>query len=638
MIRRVLLFAGMTLLAGAAGAGEASVAYTLTFPEPEQRWMQVEVRFSELGSAPLEVRMSRSSPGRYALHEFVKNVYAVEVRDGAGHPLEPARPDEHGWTVSDHDGSVAFRYRIYGDRVDGTYLGIDATHAHVNAPAALVWARDLEDRPVTVRLEPPAGSGWQVATQLRPGADPLTWTAPNLDYLFDSPIEASAHRTGSFELPARADGSGPERHMRIALHHDGTDADLEAMLDAAERIAREERAVFGELPEFDGVGYTFLADYLPWASGDGMEHRNSTVLTSSLSLAEPGERVRLFGTVAHELFHAWNVERIRPASLEPFDFEDANVSGELWLAEGFTSYYGALVLYRAGLADLGHTLDRFGSGLDTVINGPGRRLRSAVEMSRLAPFVDRAASVDRTNWGNTFISYYTWGSVIALGLDLSLRERSEGQLSLDDLMRALWERFGREPGPAPGRVGRPYTLADFEATLADVSGDPAFARLFVERYVQGRDVPDYAALLDRAGLLLRPRHPDRAWLGGLDLEFEGVTARVTGPVAPESPAHEAGLAQDDVIVTLGGEAPGSAAALARLLRRHAPGDLVGLRFLRRATMVEADVRLGSDPALELVAVEETPEGALDAERRAFRDAWLGSRAAGPVERRSTTSP
>jgi len=612
------------LLQPAAAQEPAPVVYELSFPELTQRWMHVEVRFSDLDDSPLDVRMSRSSPGRYALHEFAKNVHSVSAADGAGHPLSIERPDRHGWRIAGHDGTVVFAYQIYGDRVDGTYLGVDATHAHVNMPAALAWARGLEARPAEVRIDPPPESGWTVATQLFPGPDPWTWTAPNLQYLMDSPIEASDHMVATFRLPAVADGTGPEQTFRVVLHHEGTEKELEDVTEAIERIAREQRAIFGRLPDFEGGAYTFLADYLPWASGDGMEHRNSTVLTDALDLGDPAGRLDLLGTASHELFHAWNVERFRPASLEPFDFEEANESGDLWLAEGFTRYYGNLVLHRAGIDDLQRTLERFGSELDTVINSPAREVRSPIEMSRMAPFVDWASWRDRTDRPNTFISYYTWGSTIALGLDLTLRDHSDGEVTLDDLMRELWHRYGSVPGPAPGLVGRPWTLVDFEATLADVAGDPELARDFVDRYVEGREVPDYAELLQRAGLVLRPRHPERGWIGALDLEFSGETARVAAPVPRGSPARAAGLAEDDVIVTLGGRALRSDGELGRLLQRHPPGDVLPFRFLRRGRLVETDLTVGADPRLELVPAE-AGDVPLGDEQRSFREAWLGSR-------------
>jgi predicted metalloprotease with PDZ domain len=181
------------------------------------------------------------------------------------------------------------------------------------------------------------------------------------------------------------------------------------------------------------------------------------------------------------------------------------------------------------------------------------------------------------------------------------------------------------PGPAPGLVGRPWTLADVEAALAGVAGDEEFARRFVTRYVRGREVPDYRALLERAGLVLRLRHPGRAWVGELSLDFGSEAARVSEPVPVGCPARLAGLAQDDSVVTLAGRAIRSAAELERLLRRHAPGDVLPLRFLRRGRLIETELTLGADPELELVAVEGVEGGALAAETRAFREAWLGSR-------------
>src|SRR6185503_11236772 len=160
----------------------------------------------------------------------------------------------------------------------------------------------------------------------------------------------------------------------------------------AQKIVNEEAAIFGEFPAFDTGTYTFLGDYVPWGGGDGMEHRNSTVVASPVSLRNPGMVLDALDTVSHEFFHAWNVERIRPASLEPFNFEEANISGELWLAEGFTQYYGPLIMTRAGLS----APDAAGlvRNAVAVINSPARRFRSAVEMSQMAPFSDAAVSID----------------------------------------------------------------------------------------------------------------------------------------------------------------------------------------------------------------------------------------------------
>ena len=464
--------------------------------------MHVEVTFPEIGPADLELHMSRSSPGRYALHEFAKNVYDVVIVGGGDRGVTITRPSLHEWRVAGHGGTVRVRYKVYGDQLDGTYLAIDATHAHINMPAALMWARGFEDRPSHVAIEPPPGSDWRVATQLFAGEDGLTFTAPNLQYLMDSPIEVSRHTVRDFSVTrgtARTD-------FRLALHG-GSDDDASRLASDLEKIAREEGAIFGEFPRYDVGRYTFLADCLPWADGDAMEHRNSTIITVPGSPADSGARSAILSNAAHELFHGWSVERIRPRSLEPFNLADANMSPELWLAEGVTSYYELLVMHRARLQSLSETLTDFAALINQVTNSPARRIRSAQEMSRLAPFVDAAVAVDRTNWGNTFISYYTWGAAIGLGLDLALRDRTDGRVTLDDFQRDLWTTFGKPGGRQPGFVDRPYTSEDVTARLAAVSGDAAFAEEFINRYVAGHEVPDYERLLSRAGLALVARSP-----------------------------------------------------------------------------------------------------------------------------------
>ena len=610
-------------------AGQAPVRYQLSFPEPEHRWMQVEVTFPEVGTAPLAVRMSRSSPGRYALHEFAKNVYDVHAFDGAGKELTIRRSDAHQWDILDHGGTVRFVYKVYGDHVDGTYLGIDSTHAHINIPAALVWARGLEQRPAEVRFTRPTGSAWQVATQLYPSDDPLTFRAPNLQYLLDSPAEFSAFtlRTFTVDDPSSADETWT---FRIALHHDGTEAEADRFSQDVDTIVRESVAIFGEFPEFETGTYTFIADYLPYAGSDAMEHRNSTVLTSSGSLGSGRQNLGLLSTVAHELFHCWSVERIRPQTLEPFDFARANVSGELWLGEGFTSYYDPLIMQRSGLASLSDTVARFAQLINAVQHSPARQLRSVVEMSRLAPFTDAARSVDRTNWGNTFISYYTWGAAIGLGLDLSLRARTDASgtghmISLDDYMRAMWQVHGKPGGRAPGLVDVPYTLEDARDRLAEVSGDRGFADDFFDRYIEGHEVVDYARLLEHAGLVLRERAPGRAWLGNVRLTFLDDGARITAPVPFGSPVYAAGIDRDDLVMSIDGEIDvRSEQGLARFLGSKRPGDRVTVEFRRRGIPTTATVVLEEDPRLELLPIE-TIGGRLTDDQRAFRDAWLRSK-------------
>jgi predicted metalloprotease with PDZ domain len=449
-----------------------------------------------------------------------------------------------------------------------------------------------------------------VATQLHPGSSPLEFAAPNLQYLMDSPSEFGPVTIRQFTVGSRT--------FRFSLHHTGTAAELDGYLKDVEKIVRQEGAIYGEYPDYEPGYYTFLADYLPYANGDGMEHRNSTIMTAAGSIAASREDV--LDTVAHEFFHCWNVERIRPKGLEPFDFDRANLSGELWLAEGFTQYYGPLAMRRAQLVDEASAARTFGQLIESVSQGPGHLVRSAEEMSRMAPFIDGGRSIDRTNWSATVISYYPYGGAIALALDLTLRDRSDGRLSLDDFMRAMWKTYGKPGGSREGYVDRPYTIADAEETLASVSGDRAFAHDFFARYIQGHDVADYPRLLARAGFTLRKRHPGRAWLGDLRLDSRD-RLRVAALVSPTWPIYAAGLDEDDELQSVGGQRITAADDLATAVQKHKPGDTVQVVFVDRTGVAKtASVTLAEDPHTEVVPVDAA---SLTAAQKAFRDGWLG---------------
>ena len=594
--------------------------YRLSFPTPQHRWLAVSVEFSDLTNDPLHVRMSSASPGRYARHEFSKNIIDI-VFTGVADSTTTVQPLGLGhWKVTDHGGTVRVQYRIFGDRVDGTYLGIDSTHAHLNLPATLIWAEGLEARSARVILTPPPDAvDWNVATQLFPTPDPLVFTAPNLAYLFDSPIEYGPFSERIFSV---RDPGVPayQPSFRVAVHHNGSSEDLNIFTESVERVVRETVAIFGEFPRFETDTYTFIADYLPSASFDAMEHRNSTVLTAKGGIRLPADRTDRLGAVAHEFFHAWNVERIRPRSLEPFDFTGSNISGDLWLAEGVTNYYGALVLQRAGLVSLEATLDRFARVINTTTHGAGRQLRSVVEMSQMAPFTDAATAIDPTNFENTFISYYVWGEAIGLGLDLALREYTDNQVSADDYMRALWQRFGRPEGAIAGVVDYPYSSLEAREVLGVVARSETFADDFFARYIDGRGIVDYEALLRSAGIAVRQVNPTGALLGG---NVFGNGLRVVQMTRYGSPLHEAGINKGDVIISVDGERTASPADIERLMQDKRPGDRLLIGFRRDGTLRQTTVEAVADERITLVARETIGEP-LTAAQRAFRESWLGS--------------
>lgn len=616
-MRRLLL--SLTLLGAATtghAQGAAPVRYEIRFPDLVHREAEVTVRFADLAPGPLVVRMARSSPGRYALHEFAKNVYAVRATTPDGTPLAVTRRSPHEWSVGAHPGAVTFTYTLFADRADGTYAGIDATRAHLNIPATFAWAPALATRPIEVTFRRPDPT-WSIATQLEPTADPEIFRAPNLAYFMDSPTHLGRLDVREWTVAI----GGRTQTIRLAVNHEGTAEELTAYATLARRVVTEAGAVFGGLPRFDFGTYTFIACYRVTCAGDGMEHRNSTSLTSSASLAQA--QLGLLGTLSHEFFHAWNVERLRPRSLEPFDFTEANMSGELWLAEGFTNYYGTLLLARAGIVTPREYARRLTGAVNALTTTPARRFGGAVAMSQEAPFVDAAAAIDPNNRANTFLSYYTYGEALGLALDLTLRGRPAPR-SLDDLMRIFWARHGegQTPDLAPAR---PYTLADFEAALATVTMDTSVARTFVERFVVGGALPDFPTLLDRAGFLVRPQFPGRAWMGEgrlIAAEAGGVTV---GAALIGTPLYEAGVATGDRITRVGEQAVATPADVAAALAARTPGEAVTLTWVGRAGERRGPVTLAAHPAVEVVAYEDaarTPSAA----QLAFRASWLDAKA------------
>ena len=619
----ILLALVATWWTGARSHAAGAVIYRLSVPNPADRTLLVEVRF-EGASDPFDLHLSRSSPGRYSLHDFAKNLFDLTVTDGTGRPLVAEPLATNRWRIAAHGGVVQVRYRVFGDRIDGTYIAIDRTHAHINLPAVLIWSPEFAFSPARVTVVPPAGSNWRLATQLLPTDDAFTVTAPNLPYLMDSPIELSAFEWRTFEADLATGVAGPPPHIAVAVHHTGVAADVDGFVADLRKIVREEGAVFGEFPPYEGGRYTFLADYLPWAIGDGMEHRNSTVITGTSSLA--GGRRFALDAAAHEFFHGWNVERIRPRGLEPFNLDDQNVTGELWLAEGVTSYYEMVVQQRAGLSTLDDVAEDISRAVGEVMTSPSHAFRSAADMSRMAPFVDGESPQDRTNLGLTFMSYYTYGAALGLGIDLSLREKTAGAHSLDDVMRWLWVRYGKPGGASPGIVDRPVRAGRCGEALAAVSGDRTWADRFLADYVNGRSVMDYPRLLALAGFVVSKRAPGEASLGLIPIERSGGRLRLVGPVPPDSPAAAAGLGADDELIAIDHRPIADAGGLEPTIRRYRPGDRVILTAQLRGESAPHDlpVVLTEDTRVDVTTLEQTGKKP-DARQLAFRQQWLGGR-------------
>jgi len=322
----------------------------------------------------------------------------------------------------------------------------------------------------------------------------------------------------------------------------------------------------------------------------------------------------VLSTSSHEFFHCWNVKRIRPRDLEPFDFKEADMSGSLWFAEGFTQYYGELALQRAGFKDINEYSSILGSMLNYVLNRPGSKEFSPVTMSDMSVYTDAGVSIDRTNYPNIFTTYYYYGAVTALALDFKLR--TNYHLTLDDYMRAVWLKFGKPYIP--------YTNDGLKKVLGEVTKDTAFANSFFRDYIYGTEKSDYKNQLEKAGLNLEKANPGKAWMGNFRMEAAENGLRITSNTLKGQPVYNAGLDYDDVITELDGKPVANADDIQSVMAAHQPGDKIAVKYIHREKMNEAEITLQEDASLKVVTYEEEGKPVTETIQQ-FRKAWLGSK-------------
>jgi predicted metalloprotease with PDZ domain len=585
------------------------VSYIVSFPNLAHHEAQIELIVSDIPSRTAVFRMSRSSPGRYATHEFGKNIYDVAAFDQNNRPLAINRIDGDVYEVPHPAGGyVRLKYTLYGNYADGTYVGLDPSGVHLNMPGAFMWMKGVDNVPITIHFNVPEEWHWTVATQLQPTNDPWTYLARGLQYFMDCPVKIGnlKYRNWTVKNP-----DGKVYAFRIALDGAADSTDFTQFSEKVQRIVRQEQAVYGEVPAYDYGAYTFLASINPYVHGDGMEHRNSTMI--SVPAAFHGEE-RFLDVFAHEFFHCWNVKRIRPRTLEPFNFEKSDMSFELWFAEGFTQYYGGLLVLRSGVGkDTDYVKRTVGSLINTKMNTPGARLYSPVQASEMAVFTDAGVAVDKTNYPNVFTSYYPYGGAIALALDLQLR--GQFHKTLDDLMQAAWKKFGKPEIP--------YNVSGLEEVLAGVTGDKKFAKDFFEKYIYGHEPIDYNFLLAPAGFRLKKADGGKAWVGyGRFTEKEGLILETN--TLRGSPLYEAGLDVDDKILAVDNQDTRTLADLNAVLEKSHPGATVSIRYLHRNEERTGKIVLQENPAV-VVETFEVAGLPLTPEMVRFRQQWLGGK-------------
>lgn len=582
-----------------------TIFYSLRFSNAAHHESDISITYENVKTPYLRLALSNYSPGRYANHEFAKNVYAVKAFSAADQPLTVTKVMPNEWLVEVVDGYVKVNYTLFADHADGTYSGIDRKFIHLNAPSVFVWARGFENHPVKISFHFPPRNNWKVATQLQETGESGVYVAPNFSYLMDSPV-----MIGDLSEVNVLTEKDVEIFMNI--HAPVVDSSSARFAGLAKKVVLEQKEIFGEFPAYDYGRYRFLCGYGEGFHGDGMEHRNSTIVTSSLELQ--GNEMKLIGTVAHEFFHGWNVERLRPKSLEPFNFLAPSLCGELWFAEGFTSYYAPLTLRRAGVYSDSLFLSQLTGMLNYVILSPGTGKYSPVDMSAMAAFVDASSFNDPTNFHNTFTSYYPYGAVLGLALDLELRSRFS--LTLDDYMKHLWEQYGKEEIP--------FTNADLQKELTEFCGDAGFAEAFFVKYIYGTELPDYERIMAFAGYSVST---DEANTDMIRFNYAYADSAVVLKSKPTetSTFYVAGVNQNDRILSINGRRFNSLSDFMSFISEISPGQSLKVEFTHLGERQEATTLAKPNRSVLISDSVKDAEGKVAEKQREFRENWLSSR-------------
>jgi predicted metalloprotease with PDZ domain len=590
---------------GANAAPTPDIAYTVSMPEPHTHLLQVELRVRAGATLPaqLDLVLPVWTPGSYLIREFERHVQDFAVTDATGKQLAWRKLNKDTWRIETGAGAreVRVNYRVYANELSVRTNELNDQHAFWNSAALLMYPAGQLHAPSTLRVVP--FDNWKVATGLpEVGGQQNAFRAENFDILYDSPVEVSNFRVLTFDV----------RNVphRIVIDGEGN-YDAERLRRDVQKIVEAAAAVMGELPYHD---YTFLY-HLRATGGGGLEHLNSTAIIAQRFTFRPEASYRGFlSTTAHEFFHAWNVKRIRPDVLGPFDYTQENYTRLLWVAEGITSYYENILLRRAGLISDKDYLDRLARDIQGFQRQPGR-LKVSAEESSFDAWIKQYRPDENTI--NSTISYYDKGALLGALLDLEIRRRSGDAKSLDDVMRYLYTEFYKKD--------RNYTPEDFQRACEQMAGDSLDD--FFRRFVRGREEMDYNAAFGGAGLQLlttvvRPdgHAPDPRAFFGATLRQDGDRLTIVN-VPSDTPAYEQGLNSGDQLIAIDGVRASTLDFFNARVAERKPGDEIQLTIFRADDLRTFRIKLGGrvEENYRIVPVKNpTPEQA-----RIYQ-AWLGA--------------
>lgn len=594
----LLIISSPALAQNSSTGRQPEISFTVSMSKPYTHLLEVEMRLRETRlPARVDLVMPVWTPGSYLIREFERHVQDFAVTDANSRTLAWQKINKNTWRIETNGArELRIMYRVYSNELSVRTNDLNDRHAHFNNAALLMYPEGHLNASSTLRVVP--FGDWKVATGLPAVAGkPNTFSAENFDVLYDSPVEVGKFKTVSFEV----------RNVphRIVIEGDGN-YDAERIRHDVQKIVLAQVELMGDIPYKD---YTFIVHSHARAGG-GLEHHNSTSLIIERNSFRPDEKYEDFlSIVAHEFFHLWNVKRIRPDALGPFDYTKENYTKLLWVAEGITEYYAPLTLRRAGLITEEEFFNRVSGAIALVQETPGRFLMS-VEEASFDAWIKYYRQDENSN--NSQISYYDKGQLLGLVLDLQIRKLSGGAKSLDDVIRYLYTEFYRK--------NRNYTPEDFQRASELMAGSSL--ENFFARYVRGRDELDYEGGLNVAGLRFRRADPTKPAVEspylGADLVQEGDRLMVRR-VLSGTPAYDQGLNAGDQIVALDDQRVNQQLFLAKLGEKR-PGETLNLSFFRDDDLRTLAIRLGGraavDYRIESVG-QPTPE-----QRRHYRS-WLG---------------
>ncbi|MGH9897276.1 MAG: M61 family metallopeptidase [Pyrinomonadaceae bacterium] len=587
-----------------------SIEFTVAMPKPFTHLLEVEMRITATGQAqrlpaPLDLLMPVWTPGSYLVREYARNVQDFAAKDAStGQMLKWHKTNKNRWRIdagATGANGIRVTYRVYANEFSVRTNELNDTHAFWNNAATLMYPDGYLKSPAKLKIViPPGQPAWRIATGL-PLVDGSkdTFAAENFDVLYDSPFEVGKFKELSFTVRGIP--------HRIVINGQGN-YDPQRLQQGIQKIVETESAMFGELAYRN---YTFILN-LRATGGGGLEHLNSCALIFPRFgfINDDGYR-NFFSLVAHEFFHNWNVKRIRPVPLGPFDYSAENYTKLLWVAEGITSYYEDLILVRAGLMQEKDYLSALARAIQSLQETPGRKVMSVEEAS-----FDAWIKFYRPdeNAVNSQVSYYSKGSLLGLLLDIEIRRRTNGMKSLDDVMRYLYHEFFKK--------NRNYTSEDFESACQAVAGPVAGSSFddFFQGYVRGREELEFNAAFKFLGLRieLTPVKQEKGYLGAI-LTPRGGQVTVQS-VVEGTPAFEQGLNADDQIIAINRARVIDVTSFQALIDSMKPEEMIELEVFRQDELRSINIKLGRQTTgpLQIVPIERP-----SAEQQKLYKSWLG---------------